>query len=93
MIATQGLVCGICGKDCAAPVDTEWTTSRKDGAAVDHVLPLWVGGRDAIKNARVLCEDCHREKTRQEAALRAKVKRKAAKTREHHRRMKGKGKP
>lgn len=92
VIVRDGLICGICGKDCAAPVDNGWTTTRKDGAHVDHVLPLWVGGRDAIRNARVLCETCHKEKTKKEAALRRTVRRKAAKAKAHRRAMQAKGK-
>ena len=33
---------------------------------VDHVLPIFRGGRDEEGNLQVLCRDCHRDKTAQE---------------------------
>lgn len=39
---------------------------------VDHILPLVDGGIDAVSNIQLLCVDCHREKTRNEAKARHK---------------------
>ena len=42
---------------------------------VDHIVPLWAGGRHRLSNLQVLCQPCHREKTAREALLRARAKR------------------
>jgi 5-methylcytosine-specific restriction endonuclease McrA len=55
------------------------------------VVPLWLGGPDRLANVRVVCERCHAAKTKREATLRAKVRRKARKHAEHRRRMKERG--
>ena len=34
---------------------------------VDHVIPLWMGGRDDETNYQSLCKACHAEKTAAEA--------------------------
>jgi 5-methylcytosine-specific restriction protein A len=38
---------------------------------VDHIVPLWQGGTDDLENLQALHRDCHRSKTRREAADRA----------------------
>jgi 5-methylcytosine-specific restriction protein A len=38
---------------------------------VDHTIPLWEGGRDDESNRQNLCDDCHAEKTADEAKRRA----------------------
>jgi 5-methylcytosine-specific restriction endonuclease McrA len=47
----------------------------RNGRDVDHDIPLWagiaVGGTNEDGNMRVLCFDCHEEKTALEAAQRA----------------------
>jgi hypothetical protein len=42
---------------------------------VDHNVPLWKGGADAIENLRALCANCHSQKTQAEALDRANEKR------------------
>ncbi len=39
---------------------------------VDHVVPLWDGGRDDESNYQSLCVPCHKAKTAGEAARRAR---------------------
>lgn len=90
IIAQQGYTCAVCGKDCSQPVETGWKRGRKDGAHVDHNLPLWLTGDDSEGNQRVVCEPCHKAKTAEEAALRAKCKRKQRKAERHKQRMRDK---
>lgn len=45
---------------------------------VDHRKPIWDGGMNALENLQVLCVDCHKEKTRQEAKERRRRRREAA---------------
>ena len=46
------------------------------GWEADHVIPLWMGGADALENLTALCPPCHRtHKTPADAKARAKVKR------------------
>lgn len=45
---------------------------------VDHILPLWLGGSNREKNLEGLCPDHHAAKTKSEASLRAKAKRREA---------------
>ena len=87
IISRDGLVCAMCGASCAEPVETGWLRGRKDGAHVDHDLPLWLTGDDSAENQRVTCEPCHKVKTAQEAKLRAKCRRKARKNDKHKARM------
>lgn len=42
----------------------------KAGQEVDHILPLWQGGKDDASNKQTLCTECHAEKTAREAAQR-----------------------
>lgn len=37
-----------------------------DGFELDHVIPLFKGGKDIIENCQVLCIECHRKKTKEE---------------------------
>lgn len=46
---------------------------------VEHVKPLWLGGEDAEVNMAPAHIDCHAPKTREEAGVRAKNNRVAAK--------------
>ena len=43
--------------------------------AYDHVIPDWMGGEPILSNCQVLCAPCHKVKTKQDAAYRAKTKR------------------
>ena len=38
---------------------------------VDHRVPLWEGGAHAIDNLQVICQPCHRAKTKRESQRRA----------------------
>jgi 5-methylcytosine-specific restriction protein A len=42
---------------------------------VDHILPLWLGGSNRESNLEGLCPGHHAAKTKAEASLRAKAKR------------------
>jgi len=48
-------------------------------AECDHIVPLFKGGKDwyedlpELKNFQTLCEDCHREKSKEEAKERTKM--------------------
>lgn len=49
----------------------------RDGAVrlaheVDHVVPIWAGGREADDNRASINRDCHRLKTADEAGMRAR---------------------
>lgn len=33
----------------------------------DHIAPLWAGGLDVESNCQMLCDDCHKAKTADEA--------------------------
>jgi 5-methylcytosine-specific restriction endonuclease McrA len=54
---------------CARPGCPERATD------VDHILPLWLGGSNREKNLEGLCAGHHAAKTKAEASLRAKAKR------------------
>lgn len=41
----------------------------------DHVIPDWMGGEPTLANCQVICDPCHKAKTRQDAADRAKAQR------------------
>lgn len=56
------------------PLCTECTKEGKTtaGQAVDHIVPLWMGGADDYDtNGQTLCDEHHALKTKQEAAQRA----------------------
>lgn len=38
------------------------------GTQVDHVIPLSAGGPDTDENKQLLCDECHKEKSRAECA-------------------------
>lgn len=43
--------------------------------AYDHRIPDWMGGEPVLSNCQVLCDPCHKAKTKQDAADRAKTQR------------------
>ena len=43
--------------------------------AYDHRIPDWMGGEPILSNCQVLCAPCHKVKTAQDAADRAKTQR------------------
>ncbi len=45
------------------------------GIHFDHILPLWLGGKDEPENLQALLSHHHATKTSREATARAKVKR------------------
>lgn len=47
---------------------------------VDHILPLWLRGKNDRANLEGLCGDCHAVKTKAEAKARGKCKRLAGET-------------
>ena len=74
---------GICARSyCEAPATD-----------VDHILPLWLKGKNDRANLEGLCADCHAIKTKAEAKARAKCKRLAEETctAEPTRKLKGRG--
>ena len=44
---------------------------------LDHIVPLWEGGKNEPENFQALCQPCHRAKTADEAKRRARAKRMA----------------
>lgn len=61
---------GICARSyCEAPATD-----------VDHILPLWLKGKNDRANLEGLCGPCHGQKTAAEAKARAKAKRLAGET-------------
>lgn len=66
--ASQG-VCHLCG--LPVKVGEAWE--------VEHKKPIWLGGADAEENMGVAHIDCHKGKTKEEAPVRAKTVRIAAK--------------
>lgn len=66
---TRAKILAATGHVCARPGCLEKAT------AVDHILPLWIGGSNREKNLEPLCDPHHAAKTRAEAALRAKANR------------------
>lgn len=47
---------------------------------IDHIVPLWEGGADAVENCQPLCVECHAVKTQEEAIRRAERRRRVAST-------------
>ena len=66
---TRAKILAATGHVCARPDCPERATD------VDHILPLWLGGSNREKNLEGLCPGHHAAKTKAEAALRAKAKR------------------
>lgn len=60
---------------------------------VDHIMPLWLRGKNDRANLEGLCVDCHAQKTAAEAKARAKAKRLAGETctAEPARKLQGRG--
>ena len=57
---------GVCARlGCTVSKDLE----------IDHVIPVWMGGKERIDNLEPLCGPHHAIKTARDAKLRAKVKR------------------
>lgn len=44
------------------------------GHEMDHVIPLWAGGKDDASNLQALCGNCHNIKSRVEQMLRARFR-------------------
>lgn len=63
-------LCHICKMKIHAERDEKWD--------VEHVVPLWLGGPDDLKNLAPAHKACHREKTDGEASVRAKTDRQRA---------------
>jgi hypothetical protein len=51
-----------------------FTHPRQSFAELDHIVPLWEGGSKLRGNLQVLCQPCHREKTKHESKRRARAK-------------------
>ena len=69
---------GICARSwCEAPA-----------LDVDHIIALWNNGTNARSNLEALCTVCHAQKTKAEAALRAKAKAQGGETGQWARRQK-----
>jgi len=66
---TRAKILAATGHVCARPGCPERATD------VDHILPLWLGGNNREKNLEGLCPAHHAAKTKAEASLRAKAKR------------------
>jgi hypothetical protein len=66
---TRAKILAATGHVCARPGCPERATD------VDHILPLWLGGSNREKNLEGLCPGHHATKTKAEASLRAKAKR------------------
>lgn len=39
----------------------------KPATQLDHIIPLWQGGKDDESNYQSLCDECHKDKTAEEA--------------------------
>ena len=63
LLKRQKLLCGECGAKLSHPVH------------LDHILPIWLGGKDEPENLQAVHEGCHKLKTAQEATNRAKMRR------------------
>lgn len=60
-------VCAVCGTK----------NSRKGSWHTDHIIPVWKGGGlCSLENLQSLCHSCHKEKTKNEAAERALLRKK-----------------
>ena len=44
------------------------------GYEVDHIIPLWAGGKDEPSNMQILTIEGHKTKTKHETAVRRKIK-------------------
>ncbi|WP_395451156.1 hypothetical protein ACHMW7_16015 [Aminobacter sp. UC22_36] len=43
-------------------------------SSLDHITPLWLGGQNRERNLQAVIGDAHKNKTRVEATVRAKIK-------------------
>lgn len=59
--------CGVC--KCA---ECALTGRLRPAQEVDHVTPLWKGGKDDESNLSAINADCHKRKTAREAAERGR---------------------
>ena len=64
---------GVCHL-CKLPIHAE----RGEQWDVEHIKPLWLGGTDTEANMAPAHKDCHAPKTKEEATVRAKTNRQAA---------------
>lgn len=56
---------------CGGLVDI--TPGTRSPFELDHIIPLWKGGKDSDGNRQCLCPGCHSAKTATEAAERART--------------------
>ena len=59
-------------RDCGLCQECKRQGKTTVGHPVDHIVPLWRGGRDDDGNKETLCVPCHDAKTAREAAQRAR---------------------
>lgn len=76
LIVQRGCACQACGEVYESPIveggpeyPEPWMLQ------IDHVVPLIDGGDDSPENLQLLCESCHKAKTKREAADRAAARR------------------
>jgi 5-methylcytosine-specific restriction endonuclease McrA len=74
------------GGHCAYPKCTVSTDLE-----IDHVVPIWMGGKDVDENCEALCDSHHKQKTKVDAAMRAKAKRLIAGPKKSKRPIQGRG--
>ena len=55
------------GRCAACGTLTEFNASHR-GFHLDHIIPLFEGGKDVSENRQVLCIHCHEKKTAKEKA-------------------------
>lgn len=60
---TKNPLCVVCECEGRTALATE----------LDHIVPLWEGGREAETNRQGLCTTCHQKKSAQEAKKRASM--------------------
>lgn len=56
-------------------------TGGANGLQWDHIIPLALGGEDALANLQPLCRGCHKAKTAEDAGKIGKAKRQRQRTR------------
>lgn len=72
VIVRDGCVCRMCGELFEKPLREGGPNYPLVGhLELDHIIPLIDGGTEAPENLQVLCRQCHKTKTRREAAQRA----------------------
>lgn len=55
VLERDGYICQLCGKEL-----------RKEEKAVDHIIPLSVGGTNTKENGQIVCYDCNNRKENRE---------------------------